>query len=307
MLTSSSSGALIRRVGYEEAFRLFHEAGLDAMDFPVDDGCYTMEALRSAHVYGLSEKEIEQKYTAIRLLSEKHHVKIGQTHSAFGCFEVSDTDEFTEVIKGDIVATAALGCSVTVVHPVKIPGRIRSRLRKEGRQYNLDFFRKLIPTCLKYNVRVAIENVIALDDDGVTITSSECSDPTELAELLDTLGNSCFCACVDTGHFSLTAGATGYSVADSIRILGNRIGVIHVQETDLKSDTHTVPYTFKDTLDWDDIFRALREVGYSGIMNLEVMPHLSRYPDCPEMNFEAMRHIGAIARYCASMVCGGKR
>jgi len=304
MLSSSSSGTLIRRVGYDEAFRLFHEAGLEAMDFPVDDGCYTMEALRSANVYGMSEEQITEKYTAIRQLAEKHHVEIGQTHSVFGRYEVANTEEFLEVTKGDIVATAALGCSVTVVHPIKIPGRIRRELREEGRQYNLDFYGKLVPTCLKYNVRVAIENVIALDDDGISITSSECSDPTELRELIETLGDRCFCACVDTGHFSLTAKDTGYSVADCIRVLGDKVGVIHVQETDLKSDTHTVPYTFKDTLDWDDIFSALREIGFKGNMNLEVMPHLAKYPDCPEMNLEAMRHISAIAHYAAYRVTG---
>lgn len=303
MLTSSSSGALIRRVGHEEAFRLFKEAGLDAMDYPVDGGVYCEEALKAANAYGLPEREVIDKFSRIKEIADRYGIVIGQTHAAFGNFEMSDRQDFFEVLVGDIAATAALGCHVTVIHPVRIPGRIRDAKREEGLAYNLEFYRRLAPVAGRYGVKIAIENTFDADSEG-RICASECSDPTELRDLIDTLGTDRFCACVDTGHFSLTERDTGYTVGDCIRVLGSRTEVIHVQETDRVTDFHTVPYTFKDTMDWEDIYSALREAGFSGPMNLEVMPHLSKYPDCPQMNFEAIRHIGAIARYVACRVCG---
>ncbi|MCQ2412610.1 MAG: sugar phosphate isomerase/epimerase [Sphaerochaetaceae bacterium] len=303
MLTSSSSGALIRRVGYEKAFQLFKEVGLEAMDFPVDNGVYSLEALNSANVLGLSEKEIVEKFTAIRHIAERYGIRIAQTHSVFGSYEFSITQKFHDICEGDLIATAALGCDVTVFHPIRLPGRIRKEKAKEGFEANLIFFRSLEPLCRRLGVRIAIENIMGIDSDK-SLCASQCSDPNELVQLVQELGTDCFCTCCDTGHFALTEKDTGYTVGDCIRILGDTLKVIHVQEVDRINDIHTVPYTYSNVMDWDDIYRALQEIGYKGTMNLEVMPHLSKYPDCPEMNYEAMRHISAIAHYAASKVDG---
>lgn len=303
MLTSSSSGELISRVGYDEAFRIFHEAGLEAMDFPVDHGTYNVEQLNKSENIGRTEEETFEKYSAIKKIADKYNVKIGQTHSIFGNYEMANTPEFHQILINDIAATAALGCNYTVVHPVKIPGRILDEKQMEGFEYNLNFFRSLIPYCKKYSVKIAIENMFVSDENGKR-RATQCSDPNELYELYRVLGDDCFCTCADTGHFSLTAADTGYSVGDCIRVLGKSLKVLHIQETDLVDDFHTVPYTFKDTMDWEDIYSALKEINYQGIVNFEVMPHLAKYPNCPEMNFEAMRHISAIAHYAASRIEG---
>ena len=113
MLTSSSSGALIRRIGYEKAFALFSEVGLDAMDFPVDDGVRSKEALKNTNVYGLSEEQIVEKYALIGRMAEKYGIKIGQTHSVFGflgAVDPCDMDDYINVTIGDIAATRTLGC-----------------------------------------------------------------------------------------------------------------------------------------------------------------------------------------------------
>ena len=146
---------------------------------------------------------------------------------------------------------------------------------------------------------VAIENTLGVDPEG-RICSTQYADPHEIAKLVDILGSEHFCSCVDTGHYALTSKDTGISVGDSIRILGNRVKVIHIQEVDGKDDCHTVPFTFNNTMDWDDICNALKEVGFKGPVNFETMSHLAHYPDCPEMNLEAMRHISALSRYMSS-------
>ena len=299
MLTSSSSVTLIRKYGNEESFRIFQACDIDAIDYPVDGGTPTIEALKKAAVYGLSEDEVIAKFKAIREIADRHNVIVGQTHAIFGAFEPSDTDDFVDVTIKDILATHVLGAHHTVVHPIIMPGRIRDNRKEENFEYNLKFYRKLIPALEKWNVKCAIENTFARDENGVPC-SSECADPQEILDYISELGSDNFCACADTGHFSLTEKDTGITVGDCIRKLGKAIEVIHVQETDLHDDLHVVPYTIRNSMDWEDIISAFREIGYNGNMNFEIMPFVKQFPDA--LSEAAMSHVGKVARYFASRV-----
>ena len=300
MLTSSSSISLINRYGYDETFRMFHDCGLDAMDYPVDGGTPTVEAMQKANVYGLTEDEVTARFAAIKESADRHDVKIGQTHAIFGQYEPSVTPEFFDITVKDILATHVLGAHHTVVHPIIMPGRYLNERRDENFELNLKFYRGLIPYLEKWNVKCAIENLFLRDAEG-NLRASECSDPQEILDYLSELGrDDLFCACADTGHFSLVTNDTGISAGDAIRKLGKAVEVVHMQETDLVRDLHVVPFTLRDVMDWDDIIAALKEIGYSGNMNFEVMPFVKQFPD--ELHEAAVAHIGKVARYFAEKV-----
>ena len=299
MLTSSSSVTLIRRFGNEETFRIFQSCNIDAIDYPVDGGTPTIEALQKANVYRLSEDEVIAKFKAIKESADRHNVVVGQTHAIFGAFEPSDTDEFIDITIKDILATHVLGAHHTVVHPIILPGRICNERRDENFEYNLKFYRKLIPALEKWNVKCAIENLFCRDGDGV-VRASECSDPQEILDYISELGSDNFCACADTGHFRLSQKDTGISVGDCIRKLGPALEVLHVQENDGISDLHVVPYTLRDVMDWEDMISALKEICYNGNMNFEIMPFVKQFPD--ELSEAAMSHVGKVARYFAGRV-----
>ena len=63
---------------------------------------------------------------------------------------------------------------------------------------------------------------------------------------------------------------------------------------------HVVPYTLRDVMDWEDIISALKEIGYKGNMNFEIMPFVKQFPDA--LSEAAMSHVGQVARYFASRV-----
>ena len=298
MLTSSSSVTLIRKYGNEETFRIFQDCNIDAIDYPVDGGTPTLESLKKASVYGLSEDEVASKFRAIREIADRHNVIVGQTHAIFGAFEPSDTDEFVDITIKDIQATHVLGARHTVVHPIIMPGRVCNEKKDENFEYNLKFYRKLIPALEKWNVKCAIENLFCRED-GAT-RASECSDPQEILDYINELGSDNFCACADTGHFALSAKDTGITVGDCIRRLGKSLEVLHVQENDGIDDLHVVPYTLRGVMDWEDIIAALKEIGYKGNMNFEIMPFVKQFPDA--LSEAAMSHVGKVARFFALRV-----
>ena len=299
MLTSSSSISLINRYGYDETFRIFHDCGLDAMDYPVDGGTPTVEALQRANVYGLTEDEVVAKFSAIKESADRHGIIIGQTHAIFGQYEPAVTKEFFDITVKDILATHVLGARHTVVHPIKMPGRILDARKDENFELNLRFYRGLVPYLEKWNVKCAIENLFLEDGEG-NLRASECADPQETLDYISELGSDLFCACADTGHFSLVEKDTGITVGDAIRRLGKTVEVVHMQETDRVRDLHVVPFTLRNTMDWDDIIAALREIGYKGNMNFEVMPFVKQFPD--ELKEAALAHVSKVARYFAEKV-----
>lgn len=299
MLTSSNANKLLKAVGVEQAFRMFAEAGLDAMDYPVDNGFATPDLLTRANVYGLDESQIKAKYGKIKEIADRNNIIIRQTHAAFGRFAVSSAPVFPQLIQNAIIATSVLGAKYTVVHPVKIPGRLFKEKRDEGFSYNLAFYSQFIPYCEKYGVKIAIENLWERDGNGV-IHECECSDAHDVVRYINELGSDNFCACADLGHFALTEKDTKISVADSIRILGKHLQVIHLHEVNMITDTHFIPYSFENIMDWESIIQAFKDVKFTGIMNLEVIRYLSNFP--LDLYGEAMRRISVMAHYLANRI-----
>ena len=54
-----------------------------------------------------------------------------------------------------------------------------------------------------------------------------------------------------------------------MRLLGDRLKVLHVHDNDGKNDQHRAPFT--GTIDWEDFTSALAETGFRGVMSLESM------------------------------------
>ena len=54
-----------------------------------------------------------------------------------------------------------------------------------------------------------------------------------------------------------------------IRAAGSRLKALHIADNDTSGDQHLLPFGC-GTVDWQDVMRGLREVGYSGLFNFEV-------------------------------------
>ena len=74
--------------------------------------------------------------------------------------------------------------------------------------------------------------------------------------------------CFDTGHAHVNK-HFDTDVAETVRLLGDRIKMLHVHDNLRNSDHHAAP--FLGSIKWDSVMQALAEVGYTGALNLEVM------------------------------------
>ncbi|MBQ2957486.1 MAG: sugar phosphate isomerase/epimerase [Clostridia bacterium] len=121
-------------------------------------------------------------------------------------------------------------------------------------------------------MRIAVENLWGRDKDR-KIVGGRLSTPEELSAFLDQLNPELFCACIDLGHAEIV----GENAARFIRTLGMpKLQALHVQDTDLKNDSHMLPGLGKHN--WEEITQALAESGYQGDLTLEVFAYLRSFP-----------------------------
>lgn len=77
--------------------------------------------------------------------------------------------------------------------------------------------------------------------------------------------------CWDTGHANISLQAQG----KSIRKVGARLKMVHINDNFAEDDVHLAP--FLGQIKWEEVMKALKDVGYAGSMNLEV--GCSRLPE----------------------------
>ena len=182
-----------------------------------------------------------------------------------------------------IELAARLGAESIVVHSVLTPAGV------DLTEYNLVYFRSLIPYCEKYGIHIAFENIF--DYDPTHRCLGRFATPELMNRFLDTLNHPGLTACVDVGH----AAIGGTEPETLIRgISAARLTALHIQDTDYLDDRHLPP--FLGLQHWDAICDALREIGYAGDLTIDAPSYTKDFPDAlmPDaMRFalEAGRHL----------------
>jgi sugar phosphate isomerase/epimerase len=87
----------------------------------------------------------------------------------------------------------------------------------------------------------------------------------ELCHLVDGVSDMHLGICLDTGHLHMGNG----DQAAFIRRAAPHLKALHIADNDGSSDQHLLPYGH-GTIRWEDVVSALKDVGYSGLFNLEV-------------------------------------
>ncbi|MBQ9785525.1 MAG: sugar phosphate isomerase/epimerase [Clostridia bacterium] len=296
MKISISTGYLEHRYGTREMFRMMKAAGIDYADYGLERWCRDVEAVRASNGYRMSVEETIAHYTEIRRIADEEGITIYQTHAIFGEFDACDCPEYLEATVKNIIATNILGARYTVIHPVRTPNRIYDNEKEFCFDYNVKLFRTVLPYLKQYNIKIGVEPMWRHDENRI-IRPSVCARPEEILEFIDVMGDEYFCACFDYGHVGITCKDTGDTVGGAIRKLGKTMEIVHIHEVDSTglNDNHDAPYTYPNSMDWDDIRAAMQEIGYAGTVNFEVGPaYYAKYPD--RLMPEALRHLAAIGR-----------
>lgn len=274
MLLSTQTDVIFSVYGEEEGVKILADAGYDAID-------YSMFYL-SSDQHPLVTGDVEAHAAALRKTAEAAGIRFNQAHAPFPCWRYGD-DAYNAKMPDRIIRSVKmagiLGAKAIVVHPIaytqgfQVPGEDAAEAEKRQMEFNLNYYRSLEPIAKEYGVKVALENMWGHDRRRNYITPNVCSFAVDLARYFDALNSDAFTVCLDLGH----CGLVGEEPDAAIRILGNRLGALHVHDNNYREDSHTIPYAFGCSMNWDAITKALGEINYQGDFTFEADNFLARF------------------------------
>ena len=188
-------------------------------------------------------------------LEKKYGVDLWSFHLPFSPFsklEISQkelADSTVKYFEGLIQKSADIGIDKFVIHPSGEP--IAPEDRAERLKVSKESLFKLS------NIAVRNGAVIAVEDLPRTCLGN-CSD-----EILDLISvDPALRVCFDTNHL------LGENQVEFIKKVGNKIITLHVSDYDFINERHWLPGEGQS--DWNTIYKALDEVGYSGVWLYEI-------------------------------------
>ena len=261
MILSSTTAVIDDKFGMKKAIEILANAGFDAVDI----------SLRSMNLDGnefCSDNYREYAKELFEFAKEKG-VFFNQAHSCYPSSYIDDgktETAFQNIVKGIEIASI-VGAKIIVVHPKQHLYYCMGDNDKKLKQMNLDFYKRLMPYCEKYGVKIATENMWQDGRINKVIVQSTCAKSTEFCEYVDMIDNDYMTACLDIGH----CGLVGQQPEEMIRSLGhNRLGALHVHDNDGRRDCHVEPMSsFLSTVNWDEVCKALAEINYQGDFTFE--------------------------------------
>ena len=275
-------------LGMDKTIEAIAKAGFDGIDF------YAIDMLKDDSPYNADGyMDIAR---AMKDKADECGIRFLQAHAP--CPSSSATDEsfnatIREKIARSMEISAFLGAEIIVVHPIK---HLKYYMNAEALyEMNMEFYRSLIPYCERYGIRVAAENMYEPDQKRGVCRDSTCASPDEFCKYIDDLGSEWITGCLDLGH----AGLCGREAHDILRYMGaDRINALHVHDNDYIKDLHTLPYTAN--MNWDEICRALADIGYRGNFTFEADGFLTRYS--PEFIPTALKFMHDTGRLLISRI-----
>jgi sugar phosphate isomerase/epimerase len=272
-----------------QAVGLCKQAGFNRLDYNYTDF--------QADILKMSWEEEERMAQAIRAAAEDAGAVFAQMHGPIqgpnfaALYHGMDLDAFLALARRSIRTAAILGAPWVVFHP---GNRTDDYAPLESNfEFNKTFFQKLIPELEKTGVGIALENMYDRRHPRTgLIVRHFAAVPEALCELTDRIDHPLVGICWDTGHGHLQ----GLPQGDSLRIIGRRLKATHIQDNDRMKDQHLFPYF--GTIDWPDVMRALRDIGYEGDFTYET--HNAVRPLPLAVGEEALRLGRKIAQHVAA-------
>ncbi|MBE6653300.1 MAG: sugar phosphate isomerase/epimerase [Ruminococcaceae bacterium] len=273
-------GSYTRRYGLEEGLRRLKAHGYDALD-------YSAFIHTENPIFHVSSSEFAATLCRERELIEANGLFVGQTHGAWRCpardaSEYDRAERFAAMVTG-IRGTALLGAPYFVIHCIMPFGENNPDHRDELWEMNAEYYERLCKVAEDCGVTLCLENL--------PFTALPLSRTSEVLEFVRMMNTPTMKICLDTGH----AAVYGDSPADMVRMIGkDYLATLHVHDNDGRSDYHWRPG--EGVVDWVDFGRALHEIGFDGVVNLETGPVQTDDPIAREQSeLELAAKVKAIA------------
>ena len=256
MLISSNTAYANNKLTLKEIIDMYHKASFTAFDLSLFS--------KNARLELVFQDDYKEKTQELRKYADDTGIPCNQSHAIFPT-AVGDPEKDREIFKEivrDMEIASIMGAGITVVHPIQHLSYAEHP--KELFEMNMEFYRKLIPYCEKFGIKIAVENMFQCNNKTKAVIDSTCSRPWEFCKYLDELNSEWIVGCLDVGHTNLVES----DIYDFIHKLGNRrLKALHVHDNDGFSDNHTLPYT--RSMDFSRVAQALAEIDYTGDFTFE--------------------------------------
>lgn len=198
-------------------------------------------------------------------------------------------------IERSIQAAGLLGIKHVVVHPIFAPPKDPLYMHYDRiMEMNIQYYRNIVKMAAELGVLIDTENMFACNALGKIIPTATSTAEDLNCILKEVPG---LCVCFDNGHSALLH----LDAEQEVRTLGKRLTTLHLHGNNGTSDLHVSPFEFFPDMDqWNRMCTALREVGYSGPVNLEVDYFIGRVPE--KLIPEGMRYLHCCASYIAECI-----
>jgi sugar phosphate isomerase/epimerase len=252
-----ASGAYMQRYGLEKGAEKMAEHGFECLDVSRFTNTET-------DFFKLPEAEFEKELVRYGSVLKANGITANQSHSPWRHpaedFTVEQRAERLEAFKKAIRGSAYLGVTDFVMHPIMPFGTNSPDNPELMRDMNAEFMAALAEESKKYgNIRINVENL--------PFPKLPLNHPTDIVEHVKRMNREVsgdlFRVCIDTGHCNYCK----YSAAESVRLVGDLLGTLHVHDNDSTRDAHATPGN--GNIDWEDFSNALREVGFDKVLSFE--------------------------------------
>jgi len=185
----------------------------------------------------------------------------------------SSSDKVRDKAKGIVKKMLELASYLGVDTILVVPGAVDIFFKPEAEivPYDLAYKRSLealgecVPTAERYKVSIGMENV----------WNKFLLSPLEMRDFIDKVGSEYLGAYFDVGNALLT----GYP-EHWIRILGKRIKKVHIKDFKVSiGNANGFCDLLEGDVNWTEVMKALREIGYSDYITAEMVPAYSQHPE----------------------------
>ena len=284
MKTSTELHSIAKFVGDEKSIELIAKAGFDCWDFSLFDMARfekgTLHILDSDHPLHTSDYSTYAK--KLRKIGEDYGITCNQSYAPFP----SRGEEIMYYLKRSIECTAIAGGKICIIHPDN----------DKSAEKNAEIYFELLPFAKEYGVKIATENMWNWDKEKDHARAAACSHHDDFVKHIRAVNDPNFVACLDIGHAAMKGLDT--SVREMILALGDDLAALHIHDNDLIHDTHEIPFTMG--IDFEDMVKALAEIGYKGEFTLEACYYLKNKGFTADNIFEGVKDLANSARKLAN-------
>lgn len=250
----------------DDGYKKLAALGYSAFDFDT--------IATSNPVYALSDEDAKKYLDHHKALADEAGIVISQVHGPWQCPPKDSNEEERaermDKMKKSIAACARLDCKYWVIHPIMPFGcENPAGTDEEYLELNFKFMSELLEYAKSVGVTICLENM--------PFKKQPLARPAEILEFVKKMNDDNFKICLDTGHVAVF---NDLDLAEEVRRLGKEIKVLHVHDNDGNRDKHYAPYF--GVINWDEFGKALKEIGFDGVISLETVPPKKLSPEIYE-------------------------